>query len=252
MNAISPLVSIITITYNSEQTINSTIDSILIQSYSKIEYIIIDGKSSDDTLAIINTYSSKFKERNIQTKIISEKDKGIADAWNKGLKLAKGDVIGLLNSDDWYAENALEIAVKSLNLAKCQISYGICKKIDSSGNIIHVMQNTFSTNRIYLNFGFSHTTCFITRKTYEKVGYFDLDYKIAMDVDFLLRSVKLNVEFIKIDTVTFMRMGGISTANKKRALQEYQQALVKNGYNRTMIGIFGKLKKIILYLNNSN
>lgn len=250
MIATKPLVSIVTITYNSENTIVNTVESILNQSYSNIEYIVIDGKSSDKTLSIIDSYSSEFKERDIQVTVLSEKDKGIADAWNKGLKLAKGAIIGLLNSDDWYDKNAVEIAVKTLDLDKNQISYGICKKIDSSGKIIHVMENTFSANRAYLNFGFSHTTCFVTKKTYDAVGNFNLDYSIAMDVDFLLRSAKSDVEFIKTDTVTFMRMGGVSTANKKRALQEYQQALVKNGYNRFLIGIFGLLKRTILLLKS--
>jgi glycosyltransferase involved in cell wall biosynthesis len=252
MIAVNPLVSIITISYNSQETINSTVKSILKQTYKNIEYIVIDGNSSDDTLKIVEGYRNQFEEKKIVLKVISEKDKGIADAWNKGLRLATGDIIGILNSDDWYDDNVIEIATKTLNVTQSQISYGICKKIDTSGEVIHIMENGFSANRVYLNFGFSHTTCFATRKVYEVVGDFDLSYKIALDVDFLLRCVKSKVTFIKTNTITYMRMGGISTANKKSALKEYQQALLKNGYNRFLIGIFGTLKKIILYLKQNN
>lgn len=252
INLIKPLTSIITITYNSEKTIGSTIESILKQTYTNIEYLIIDGNSTDNTIAIIDTYLTEFHRKGIQVKVISEKDKGIADAWNKGLKMATGDIIGILNSDDWYDENVVSIAVHSLDVNKCQLSYGICKKINAQGNVDHIMEGTFNKNRIYLNFGFSHTTCFATKNVYNEVGNFDLSYKIALDVDFLLRCIKSNVEFIKTNTITYMRLGGISTANKKSALMEYQKALKKNGFNKFLIGIFGILKKGILYLKSNN
>jgi len=252
MIAVNPLVSIITISYNSQETINSTVKSILKQSYKNIEYIVVDGNSSDNTLNIVEGFRSQFEKRNINLKVLSEKDKGIADAWNKGLKLATGNIIGILNSDDWYDDSAVEIATKALDVTQSQISYGICKKLNAKEEVIHVMENEFNTSRVYLNFGFSHTTCFATRKVYEVVGNFDLSYKIALDVDFLLRCVKSNVTFIKTNTITYMRMGGISTANKNSALIEYQQALLKNGYNKFLIGIFGTLKKIILYLKQNN
>ena len=252
MIAVNPLVSIITISYNSQETINSTVKSILKQSYKNIEYIVVDGNSSDNTLNIVEGFRSQFEKRNINLKVLSEKDKGIADAWNKGLKLATGNIIGILNSDDWYDDSAVEIATKALDVTQSQISYGICKKLNAKEEVIHVMENEFNTSRVYLNFGFSHTTCFATRKVYEVVGNFDLSYKIALDVDFLLRCVKSKVIFIKTNTITYMRMGGISTANKKSALIEYQQALRKNGYNRILIGIFGTLKKIILYLKQNS
>lgn len=252
MIAVNPLVSIITISYNSQETINSTVKSILKQSYKNIEYIVVDGNSSDNTLNIVEGFRSQFEKRNINLKVLSEKDKGIADAWNKGLKLATGNIIGILNSDDWYDDSAVEIATKALDVTQSQISYGICKKLNAKEEVIHVMENEFNTSRVYLNFGFSHTTCFATRKVYEVVGNFDLSYKIALDVDFLLRCVKSNVRFIKTNTITYMRMGGISTANKNSALIEYQQALLKNGYNKFLIGIFGTLKKIILYLKQNN
>lgn len=242
------LVSIITITYNSEKTIKSTIESILNQSYPNIEYILVDGKSDDGTLDIMDSYASRFKKKGIVTKIISEKDVGIADAWNKGLKRATGDIIGLLNSDDWYDNDSVAIAVEALDVSKKQISYGVCKKVGANEEIIHVMEKSFAPGRVYLNFGFSHTTCFVTKRSYEAVGHFDIRYKIAMDVDFLLRSVRRGVEFLKTDAVTFMRMGGISTANRRRALKEYQHALKKNGYNPLLIGIFGFLKRLILFV----
>ena len=163
MNVVNPLVSIITISYNSQKTIHSTLESILKQTYTNIEYLIIDGNSTDSTIAIIDTYLTEFHRNGIQVKVISEKDKGIADAWNKGLKMATGDIIGILNSDDWYDENAVSIAAHSLDVNKCQLSYGICKKINTQGNVDHIMEGTFNKNRIYLNFGFSHTTCLLLK-----------------------------------------------------------------------------------------
>ena len=97
------MVSIITVSYNSRQTIEKTIESVLNQTYDDIEYIIIDGNSSDQTVNIIKSYEDSFIKKGYSYRWISENDDGIASAWNKGLKMAKGDIIALLNSDDWYA-----------------------------------------------------------------------------------------------------------------------------------------------------
>ena len=249
MSKDSFLVSIITITFNSEGTIEDTLKSVLEQTHSNLEYIIVDGKSNDKTLEIVQKHEDEFNKRGIDIRIVSEEDKGIADAWNKGLALARGEVIGLLNSDDWYEREAVENAMKILNPKKNEISYGICKRVDGNKKVVDTMATNFMPNRVYLNFGFSHTTCFVTKKVYKTIGDFNINFKIAMDVDFLLRSVQKNVVFKRADNITFMRMGGVSTKFRKEALMEYQTALKNNGYNIILIGIFGLIKRILLFRN---
>ncbi|WP_394747992.1 glycosyltransferase family 2 protein [Spongiimicrobium salis] len=244
----APLVSIITITYNSEATLTDTFESLLQQTYKNFECIIVDGKSSDSTLSIVKSYSEKLTERGISYQFISEKDKGIADAWNKGLKLAKGSIIGMLNSDDWYDDNAIANAVACLDDTALELSYGICKRVDENKELIEVMDVVFNPNRIYLNFGFSYTTCFMTRKVIDEIGGFNLDYKIAIDTDFLLRAFKKKVLFKKCNNITYMRLGGVSTKFEKAALLEHQTALKNNGFNTLLIWIFGVIKKSYLYL----
>lgn len=242
------LVSIITITYNSASTIEDTLLSILEQTYATIQYIIVDGESDDGTLQIIDSYERRFLEKGIALTVQSEKDKGIADAWNKGLRLAKGDIIGLLNSDDWYDRHAIEQVSQLLDPQKKQLSYGICRRVDENKSLIETMEADFNPRRVYMDFRFSHTTCFVTKKTYEVIGHFNDDYKIAMDVDFLLRCIKGGVLFKKANNITYMRIGGISTFNRHAALLEHQTALKNNGYNRLLIFISGFLKKLILLI----
>ncbi|CAH8282819.1 glycosyltransferase involved in cell wall biosynthesis [Mariniflexile fucanivorans] len=243
-----PLVSIITITFNNENTVKDTIESLLNQTYDNLEYIIVDGQSLDETVSIINQYEDKIKSRNILFKFLSEKDEGIADAWNKGLKLSTGDIIGMLNSDDWYDNMAVENVVNCLNINNSELSYGVCKRVNEKNEVTEVMDKKFNPKRIYLNFGFSHTTCFATRKTYDLVGGFNLDYKIAIDTDFLFRAFKLGVKFKKCSNVTFMRLGGVSTKFKSVALNENQRAMLNNGFNPIFVFIYGMIKKGILIL----
>jgi glycosyltransferase involved in cell wall biosynthesis len=250
-NNFLPLVSIITVSYNSASTIRDTIDSIIKQTYENIEYIIIDGNSKDETISIINSYKSTFLEHGIAFKYVSENDKGIADAWNKGLSMASGSILGILNSDDWYDKNSISSAVKVLDSGKEEISYGICRKVNHEKEIVSEININFNPQRVYLNFGFSHTTCFVTKKVYERIGSFSLDYKIAVDTDFLLKCVKKKIVFKKCNNITYMRLGGISNKYERVALKEYQKALKKNGYNKTLIFFFGVIKKGMLKLKKS-
>ena len=243
----SPTVSIITITFNNETTLDDTIKSILNQSYKDFEYIIIDGGSTDRTISIIESYRNEMDLKGIPFKFISESDNGIADAWNKGLKLSKGRIIGMLNSDDWFDQHAIKNAVYCLNPEKMELSYGICKRVNEQKQIVENMDVNFNPKRIYLNFGFSFTTCFFTQKLLAHIGNFDTKYRIAIDTDFLLRAIKVTT-LIKCNNITYMRLGGVSTKYQSRALSEYQMALKANGYNRGLIFIFGVLKKGYLFL----
>ena len=236
-------VSIITASFNNVSTITDTFNSVLSQNYTNIEYIIIDGCSTDGTLDIIENYKPKFKAKFKSFKLLVEKDKGIADAWNKGLKLAKGDVIFFLNSDDWISSDTVTKASKRLTLGRKEITYGICNRVDEQKNYLESFQKKFFKHRVFWDFGFSFTTCFCTKEVYGKIGRFNTDYKIGIDTDFLLRCLKNNVKFIKGNQEVFMRIGGVSTKFREKAQKEYKKALLKNGYPKLLVNLVHLLKK---------
>lgn len=174
-------VSIITVCFNSEKTIERTIKSVLNQTYSNIEYIIIDGKSTDRTLKIVENYSKLFGDRMI---IVSEPDKGIYDAMNKGIKIASGELIGLVNSDDFYEVDAVENAVSSFDSQnKYQVIYGFqrCLNNGNEEKIVFFNHNFLDKQMI------THPTCFVSKAVYDRYGVFDLRYKSSSDYEFMLR-----------------------------------------------------------------
>lgn len=230
-------VSIITASYNNIDTINDTLSSVLSQSYNNIELIVIDGCSIDGTLQLIKNREDEVKRKLKSYKLLSEKDEGIADAWNKGLKLATGDIVFFLNSDDWISDKTIEKGVSFLNTNNLELVYGICNRVDENKNFIGSFQKTFIRYRELWNFGFSFTTCFCTKKVYDNIGGFDTNYKIAIDSDFLLKCLKNNVKFIKGSQEVFMRMGGVSTKHRSKAHQEYKQALINNGYPKLLVNL---------------
>ena len=230
-------VSIITACFNNKDTIIDTFKSILNQTYNCIEYIVIDGGSTDGTLDIIKRYESEFIESFSSFVFLSEKDEGIADAWNKGLNLSTGDIIFFLNSDDWIDKETVTIAVESIGLNELAISYGLCNRINEQGEEIGSFQKTFNKYRVIWNFGFSFTTCFCTKNIYNKIGGFNTEYKIAIDSDFLLRAVKNKVKFIKGNQTINMRIGGVSTKFRKRAHEEYRKSLIANNYPKFLVNI---------------
>tara|TARA_A100001035_G_C27691347_1_gene457979 strand:+ start:109 stop:846 length:738 start_codon:yes stop_codon:yes gene_type:complete len=176
-----PLISIITVCKDSETTIEKTIKSVINQKYQNIEYIVIDGKSKDQTLKIINKYKKKIK------KLISEKDEGIYDAFNKGLKFANGDLIGFVNSDDILLKNALNILVKYYyNYPEKDFFFGSVKK---HWKIIH----GYNPWKINFMWGFytSHSTgFFIKKKAAKKLGKYKIKYKYSADYDYFYRMIK--------------------------------------------------------------
>lgn len=230
-------ISIITASYNNVSTIMDTLKSVLEQTYSCIEYIIVDSCSTDGTLDLIKEKQNELVSKLYSFKIISEKDEGIADAWNKGLKLATGEIIFFLNSDDWIDNDTVKLAVDSLNVDACEVVYGVCKRVDKNKIPLKSFQKTFNRYRVLFNFGFSFTTCFITKKTFDKFGGFDKSYKIAIDSDFLLRCVVNNVVFKKSKHNVYMRMGGISTKYRQTAHKEYKKALIRNGYPKFFVNL---------------
>lgn len=214
-------VSIITTTYNSAETIASTIESVLSQTYSNIEYWIIDGNSSDGTLEIIKDYEDRFNGR---LHYLSEKDAGIYDAMNKGISRSSGDVVGILNSDDYFTSNdIIENVAKAFSDMKLDAVYGDIHFIN--GNHPDKIVRYYSSamfKPFWLRFGFmpAHPSFYVKRSVYEKYGKYSLDYKIASDYDMMVRlfhKFKIKAKYIKRDFVT-MRTGGVSTKNIKNRI----------------------------------
>ncbi len=223
-------ISIITATYNSEKTIQKTINSILNQTLRGFEYVIVDGKSNDLTLEIVLKNEQRFKESNISFKYISEKDKGIYDAWNKGVNISTGNWISFLGSDDWYVEDAIEKyleKIRQLNTG-CDLVYSNVNLIRGDKVIKFINGNwTWSNFKRFMNI--AHVGAFHSRKYFEKYGLFDEGYKVAGDYELLLRA-KENLQTQKLDfTSAFMLDGGVSNSNINIALKEAFKAKNKTG-----------------------
>mgnify|MGYP000896143192 CR=1 FL=1 len=206
-------ISIITATYNSAAHIADCVKSVNDQSYRNIEHIIIDGASKDKTLDIINGLPNRVE------KIVSEPDKGIYDAMNKGIKSATGDVIGILNSDDYFtSNNVISIVVETFKKNKIDALYGdvhFVKPDNLSKCVRYYSSAVFKPSLFRFGFMPAHPSFYMKRECYEKYGLYALDYKIASDFDLLIRYLyikKINYKYLKKDFVT-MRTGGVSTEN---------------------------------------
>ncbi|MBQ9991375.1 MAG: glycosyltransferase [Lachnospiraceae bacterium] len=203
------LVSIITVCYNSEKTIERTVKSMLSQSYSNYEYLIVDGKSTDKTLDIVRQYEPLFQGR---MRVISEADQGIYDAMNKGISLASGELIGMINSDDYYEADALEIMVGEY-LKKREphmILYGFQRNFQGEREKSTVLfHHDFLVEQMI-----THPTCFVTKKVYEDFGKFDLSYRSSADYEFMLRLYqKQKVVFHPVyKVIANFQMGGMSSS----------------------------------------
>lgn len=174
--SLAPLVSIITIVYNGGKYIENAIRSVMQQTYGPIEYIIIDGGSTDTTLSIIKRYDSFINHW------ISEKDAGISDAFNKGLRLVKGEIIGILNADDWYEPGTVEKAVN--RMVDCDVVYGDMR-LWKGGKMDFLLKANHSL--LEREMTINHPTVFVRRSCYDRFGFFDTHYKCAMDYDMILR-----------------------------------------------------------------
>lgn len=199
--------SLITVTYNSEKYIRDTIESVLAQTYTNYEYIVIDGESSDRTMEIVREYEGRFEGK---LRYISEKDKGIYDAMNKGIDMATGDLIGIINSDDWYEKDALEniyfIHKGEVNV----IYYGYMRTVDSdSGREIRCARYSHEFIKEAM---INHPTVFVSKEIYDKYGKYDCQYRASADYEFVVRlSNEPDIRFVPIDKVQAnFRTGGVS------------------------------------------
>ena len=174
------MISLITVTYNSERTLRDTIQSVLNQTYSDIEYIVIDGLSKDCTVDIIREYEPLFQGR---LKWKSEKDNGLYDAMNKGISMSTGDIVGIINSDDFYhRRDIISKIVETFQNKKIQAAYGDVRFVnpDNLGKTVrYYSSGSFSLRRFRYGFMPAHPTFFTYRKYFEEFGYYKTDYRIA-------------------------------------------------------------------------
>ena len=213
-----PLVSIITVSYNSEKTIKDTIESILGQTYEKIEYIVVDGLSKDNTVSLVKNYEERFNERGYKFKVISEKDKGLYDAMNKGVNMTSGEIIGILNSDDFYInEFVIEKVVNNIVNEGAECLYADLFFVDENDTNKVVRKWISKKGDFRLGWNPPHPTTFITKKTYQKFGLYKVEYKISSDYDILYKIIhkgKSKVVYLP-EYIVKMRTGGKSTSGLK-------------------------------------
>lgn len=217
------LVSIITVCWNSEKFIRDTIESVLNQTYKNIQYIIIDGKSTDKTLSIIEEYRERFGNR---LTLVSEKDSGIYNAMNKGLALAKGELVGIINSDDYYELDAVEKIVEQYEIHGSGVYYGYCRSLKDEKEFAVERKNAFFLKSAMIY----HPSCFVSKYLYEKYGTFLEKYRIISDYDLMLRFYESNVKFFPVDAIIAnFRLGGISDSlktNLERRKLQYDKKLI--------------------------
>lgn len=247
-------ISIITVCFNSSKTIPDTIESVLKQTYTDIEYILVDGNSRDNTMEIIKKYEADFFNKGMNYRYISEKDNGIYDAINKGIKMATGDIIGILNSDDYYYDN--------------NVICDIVKKFDNKsidcvyGNIIYVDPNKnnkisrrwesedFKKGLFEKSWTPAHPTFYCKKELYENYGFYRTDFKIAADVELMYRFLEKHcLKSLYIERyMVIMRQGGVSNSGIMSTItitKEMKIAINENGGNFNIFKyLFFKFLKI--------
>lgn len=230
-------VSVITVCYNSEKTIKKTIESVLEQDYFNFEYIVIDGCSKDNTLNIINEYSDKI------SKIISEKDNGIYDAINKGIKLSTGDVVGILNSDDVFYDNKVisNIAIAFTSNNNLDSVIGDIVFLNNKAQI-HRKFNASNWNPLKFAWGMMppHPTFYCKKNLFYKYGYYRTDFKIAADYELMMRFLLVNnISYMYLSLVFVkMSLGGASTKNLRSKLLINKEVLHACKLNKIKTNIF--------------
>ena len=215
-------VSIITACYNRAGTIRKAIESVLAQSYHDIEYIVVDGESTDGTVELIRQFEPLFGGR---LKWVSEKDNGIYDAMNKGIKMATGEVVGILNSDDYFTSNdVIERMTDAFEEPSLDAVYGDIHFIRDGQPEKCIRYYSSKPFRLFwLRFGFmpAHPSFYCRREVFERAGLYKTDYKIGADFEMMVRLFKrhhIKAKYMPMDFVT-MRTGGVSTRNMRSRIQ---------------------------------
>lgn len=236
-----PLVTVVTVVYNGEKHLEQAIKSVINQTYKNIEYIIIDGGSTDGTPDIIQHYKDHIAYW------ISEPDNGIYHAMNKGIKKASGEFIGMLNADDWYEPNVIEKVANKIDSLEGDVEDRVI--YCDSYNYDEELSAGFKTKqtsemKYWKGMTVSHQAMFIHCTIYEKLGLYSLDYCFASDYEFFLRMIKAGIRFEKLDFhgINF-RMGGASTTYMNRSISEVSRII------RMYFGVFSKEYPLFLITN---
>jgi glycosyltransferase involved in cell wall biosynthesis len=239
-----PLISIVTVVFNGEKYIEETIQSVINQSYENIEYIIIDGSSTDRSLEIIKKYDSKIDYW------VSEKDFGIYDAMNKGISFCSGDFIGILNSDDYFDNSTCEHIKKAILKNKnIDIFHGNIVHVTFKGKPIFVSKPK-DVSKLKTGMVLRHPSCFVARNWYKKHGGYEINLKIASDFKFLYSSFKNNAKFKYLNIcTTYMREGGISDIQAKQGWKEVMQVCKELGDSEIQIKYYSIIRNIKYYIN---
>lgn len=199
-------ISIITVSYNSSKTIAKAIEAVLEQTYVPKEYIIVDGKSTDNTVEIAESFRERFEQKGIGYRVISEKDNGIYEAMNKGIAMAEGEIVGMINSDDWYEPNALEVVAETYQKEHFDMMYADINLIKENGSVI---LKKAQLKRHITSRHWNHPTTFIKREVYNRFQY-RLDNLYA-DLDMYIKIRKAGYKVVIVNKIlaNFM-MGGAS------------------------------------------
>jgi len=242
-------ISVITVAYNAQNTIEQCIKSVLRQKFNNVEYIVIDGGSTDNTVQIINKYKDKIDF------FVSEPDNGVYDAMNKGIGLATGDIVGTLNADDFYADDHVlhEVGVAFAE-RKTNILYGDLDYVDQEGKVIRKWRSGRYKNGKF-NWGWMppHPTFYCRKNLFEELGYYKLDYGSAADYELMLRFIHFNKKNVHYLDKVMVKMitGGISNksfGNRVQALRFDLKAMRNNNITLPFITIlFKTLRKIVQF-----
>lgn len=211
-------ISIITITYNSASSLQRALDSVQSQTYKDIEHVIIDGASTDGTRKLIEAYAKQHKN----VKWVSEKDNGIYDAINKGIRLATGDVIGFLHSDDmFYSVDSIEQIAAAFEQNQADVVYGDLQYMRGNKVVRRWKSNTFNPRALKYGWMPPHPTVYVRREVYQQVGEYDSWFRISADYDMILRifTAGYNTHYIP-EVLVCMETGGASNKNTKARLSK--------------------------------
>lgn len=229
-------ISVITICYNSAQTIRRTLESVASQTYQNLEYIIVDGGSTDETLAIVGEYRDAIAE------VISEPDSGVYDAMNKGIRIATGDWIHILNSDDFYpTPDVLQDAM--LMLVPSRTNYFLMWREFADGSR-DLQDWNYQRWRLFVSAFLPHPALVVSRKQYEAVGLYDTRYRIVADHDMILRLTAKWAGLKHDMPLTVMLQGGLSEVNMAESLQEFRTVTERHGLPRIAGACALALKRI--------
>ncbi|OGH88832.1 MAG: hypothetical protein A3J93_01010 [Candidatus Magasanikbacteria bacterium RIFOXYC2_FULL_42_28] len=236
-------ISIITVCFNSKATIENTIDSVLCQDYNSLEYIIIDGGSTDGTLDIIKKYEGKV------SCVISEPDQGIYDAMNKGIKLATGAVIGILNSDDCFSDNhVVSIVANRFDSEDIDACYGDITYVDRevpSRRVRFWQAGGYQQDRLRDGWIMPHPAFFVRQEIYERYGVFNLNFKVAADYELMLRFLLKGIKMSYVNqSLINMKEGGHSSRNLGRRIEGWQELRRSWKMNGQRVPLFFILRRI--------